>query len=159
MIDFSNFHIIIDTREQHPWSFDHMEKSISKLDTGDYSLKGLENLFCIERKGSVSEFANNITEKRFKDVVERMNKIPHAFLLFEFSFEDVLIYPVGSNVPKRMWDKLKISPKFILKHIVELQIKNNIKVVFCGDASNAEKMAISIMRKIYEYYGQPKADI
>lgn len=158
MIDFSNFHIIIDTREQHPWIFEHMEKSVSKLDTGDYSLKGLENLFCIERKGSVSEFANNITEKRFKDVVERISKIPHSFLLLEFNLDDVLQYPVGSNVPKKIWDKLKISPKFILKHLIELQILYNIKIVFCGDPSNAEKMAISIMRKIYEYYGQPKTN-
>jgi ERCC4-type nuclease len=159
MIDFSNFHIIVDTREQHPWAFDHMEKTVSKLDTGDYSLRGLENIFCIERKGSVSEFANNITEKRFKDVIDRMSTIQHAFLLLEFDLEDVLIYPVGSNVPKRMWDRLKISPKFILKHLIELQILHNIKVIFCGDASNAEKMAISIMRKVYEYYGQPKTDI
>ena len=159
MIDFSNFHIIVDTREQHPWSFDKMEKSISKLDTGDYSLKGMEDIFCIERKGSVSEFANNITEKRFKDVVERLSKIPHAFLLFEFDLEDVLIYPVGSNVPKRMWDKLRISPKFILKHINELQLLQNVKVLFCGNASNAEKMALALMRKAYEYYGQSKKDI
>lgn len=159
MIDFSNFHIIIDTREQHPWSFNHMDKSVSKLDTGDYSLKGLENVFCIERKGSVSEFANNITEKRFKDVISRMSQIPHSFLLLEFDLEDVLIYPVGSTVPKRMWEKLKISPKFILKHIIELQVIHNIKVVFCGDASNAEHMALSIMRKIYELYGQPKKDL
>jgi ERCC4-type nuclease len=159
MIDFSNFHIVIDTREQHPWSFDHMEKSISKLDTGDYSLRGLENLFCIERKGSVSEFANNITEKRFKDVTERLTNIKHAFLLLEFDLEDVLIYPVGSTVPKKMWDKLRITPKFILKHINELQILHNIKVIFCGDASNAEKMALSLMRKIYELYGQPEKNI
>jgi ERCC4-type nuclease len=159
MIDFSNFHIIIDTREQHPWTFSHMDKSVSKLDTGDYSLKGLENIFCIERKGNISEFANNITEKRFKDVVSRMNQIPHAFLLLEFDLEDVLIYPVGSTVPKRMWEKLKISPKFILKHIIELQVIHNIKVIFCGDASNAEHMALSIMRKIYELYGQPKKDL
>lgn len=159
MIDFSNFHIIVDTREQHPWNFDTMEKSVSKLDTGDYSLKGMEEIFCIERKGSVSEFANNITEKRFKDVVERLSKIPHAFLLFEFDLEDVLIYPVGSNVPKRMWDKLRIGPKFILKHINELQLLQNVKVLFCGNASNAEKMALALMRKAYEYYGQSKKDI
>lgn len=159
MIDFSNFHIIVDTREQQPWSFDHMEKSISKLDTGDYSLKGLEDIFCIERKGSVSEFANNITEKRFKNVVDRLSKIQHAFLLMEFDLEDVLIYPVGSSVPKRMWSKLRITPKFLLKHINELQILHNVKVIFCGNASNAEKMALSLMRKVYGYYGQPKKDI
>jgi hypothetical protein len=88
-----------------------------------------------------------------------MRRIPYAFLLLEFDLEDILIYPVGSNVPKKMWDKLKISPKFILKHIIELQILHNIKVVFCGDASNAEKMAITIMRKIYELYGQPEKNI
>lgn len=136
-----------------------MEKSVSKLDTGDYSLKGMEEIFCIERKGSVSEFANNITEKRFKDVVARLSKIPHAFLLFEFDLEDVLIYPVGSNVPKRIWDKLRISPKFILKHINELQLLQNVKVLFCGNAINAEKMALALMRKAYEYYGQSKKDI
>lgn len=159
MIDYSNFHIIVDSREQHPWNFEHMVSSVAKLNTGDYSLRGMEDIFCIERKASVSEVANNITEKRFKDVVERMSKIPHAFLLLEFNLEDIMIYPVGSNVPKRMWDKLKITPKFILKHLIELQLDYNIKILFCGDSTNAEKMAISIMRKVYEYYGQPKTDI
>lgn len=159
MIDFSNFHIIIDSREQHPWNFQNMVSSVAKLDTGDYSLSGMQDIFCIERKASVSEVANNITEKRFKDVVTRMSKIPHAFLLLEFNLDDIMIYPVGSNVPKKMWDKLKITPKFILKHLIELQLNHNIKVLFCGDSENAEKMAISIMRKVYEYYGQPKTDI
>ena len=80
MIDFSNFHIIVDTREQQPWPFEHMDKSVSKLDTGDYSLRGLEDIFCIERKGSVSEFANNITEKRFQDVIHRLSKGGYSYL-------------------------------------------------------------------------------
>lgn len=159
MIDFSNFHIIVDTREQQPWEFENMVKSVSKLDTGDYSLKGLENILCIERKKSVSEVANNITESRFKDVVARMSQFQYAFLLLEFDLDDVLAYPVGSNVPKKMWDKLKITPKFILKHLVELQLLHNIKVLFCGSPSSAERMALSIMRKVYEFHGQPKQDI
>lgn len=159
MIDFSNFNIIIDTREQHPWVFETMNKTVAKLDTGDYSLEGFEDKFCIERKGSVSEFANNIIEKRFKDVIDRLSKIEHAFLLLEFDLEDILIYPVGSTVPKRMWNKIKISPKFILKHIIEMQIHHNIKVIFCGNAENAEHMALSIMRKIYANNEQSKKDI
>ena len=35
----------------------------------------------------------------------------------------------------------------------------NVKIVFCGNAANAEKEALAIMRKIYEYHGQPKTDI
>lgn len=143
------FTIIVDTREQQPWMFDNYVVASKKLDTGDYSIEGLEHLLAVERKKSISEFANNITETRFKDVVERLSNIKYAFLLLEFDLEDVLIYPVGSTVPRRLWDKIKISPSFIMKHLLELQINHNIKVVFCGDASNAEKMAESILRKVH----------
>lgn len=143
------FTIIVDTREQQPWVFDNYVVANKKLDTGDYSVEGLEHLLAVERKKSISEFANNITESRFKDVVERLSNIKYAFLLLEFDLQDVLIYPVGSTVPRRLWDKIKISPSFIMKHLLELQIHHNIKVIFCGDASNAEKMAESILRKVH----------
>ena len=143
------FTIIVDTREQQPWVFDNYVVANKKLDTGDYSVEGLEHLLAVERKKSISEFANNITESRFKDVVERLSNIKYSFLLLEFDLQDVLIYPVGSTVPRRLWDKIKISPSFIMKHLLELQIHHNIKVIFCGDASNAEKMAESILRKVH----------
>jgi len=143
-----DFTIIIDTREQQPWSFEHYAKANKKLDTGDYSIEGLEKIIAIERKKSVSEFANNITESRFKDVVSRLSAIKYSFLLLEFDLEDILIYPVGSNVPKKMWDKIKISPSFIIKHLLELQLYHNIKVLFCGDSDNAEKMAEFILKKV-----------
>lgn len=148
MSNYDDFTIIIDTREQQPWVFNHYVTANKKLDTGDYSIEGLESLLAIERKKSVSEFANNITESRFKDVIERLQNIKYSFLLLEFDLEDILIYPVGSNVPKRMWDKIKISPAFIMKHILELQINHNIKVIFCGDSDNAEKMAEFILKKV-----------
>ena len=154
-----DFTIIIDTREQQPWSFEHYSVANHKLDTGDYSILGLEHLIGIERKKSVSEFANNITESRFKDVVIRMSQLKYSFLLLEFDLEDILIYPVGSTVPRRMWDKIKISPAFILKHILELQINHNIKVVFCGDSSNAQKMAEHILKKVNYIERFTKKDI
>jgi ERCC4-type nuclease len=144
-----DFTIIIDTREQQPWEFQNYAVANKKLDTGDYSIEGLENILCIERKKSASEFANNIVESRFKDVVMRMSQLKYSFLLLEFDLEDLLVYPIGSTVPKRMWDKIKISPAFLLKNIIELQINHNIIVYFCGDSSNAEKMAEYILKKIY----------
>ena len=158
MINYNDFHIIIDTREQQPWIFEHHSVSNEKLDTGDYSVRGLETTLCIERKKSVSEIANNITEKRFKDVIDRMKQYKYSFLLLEFDLEDILKYPVGSNVPKRLWDKIKISPNFIIKHLVELQIFFDIKVLFCGGSSNAEKMALSIMKKVFEIEHKPKQE-
>jgi hypothetical protein len=146
---YNNFTIIIDTREQQPWTFDNYAKAHKKLDTGDYSIEGLEHLLTIERKKSSSEFATNIVESRFKDVVMRLSQFKYSFLLLEFDLQDLLIYPIGSTVPKRMWDKVKITPSFLIKNIIELQLNHNIKVMFCGSASNAEKIAEFIFKKIH----------
>lgn len=150
MVNYNNFKVIIDTREQQPWVFDHCSTACRKLDTGDYSVEGYEDILCIERKKSVSEIANNITEKRFKDVITRMKTYKYAFLILEFDLEDVLSYPIGSNVPKHMWNKIKISPGFILKHLLELQLQDNIKVLFCGGPTNATKIATALMKKVFE---------
>lgn len=145
----TDFTIIVDTREQQPWTFDNYATAKKKLDTGDYSIVGLEHLLGIERKKSISEFANNIVEKRFIDVVTRLSRLKYPFLLFEFDLKDVLIYPVGSTVPKRMWNNIKISPAFLMKNIIELQLLHNIHIMFCGSSSNAEKMAEFLLKKVF----------
>jgi ERCC4-type nuclease len=144
-----DYTIIIDTREQQPWEFSHYTTASKKLDTGDYSIEGLQDIIAIERKKSVSEIATNIVEPRFKDVLERLKTVKYPFILLEFSLKDVLIYPIGSNVPRHMWDKIKISSTFILKNITDWELEHNIKVFFCGSASNAEKLATYLFNKIY----------
>jgi ERCC4-type nuclease len=151
MIDY--YTIIIDTREQQPWTFDNHITANQKLDTGDYSIQGLEHLLAIERKKSVAEIANNISEKRFVDVLERLSKIPYKFILLEFSLDDVYNFPIGSDIPKKLWPKLKISPKYLLKYLTEIQLNYGIHVIYCGDKSNAEKMAESIMKRVNEKHG------
>jgi hypothetical protein len=155
---YNNFTIIIDTREQQPWNFNDYTKAHKKLDTGDYSIEGLEHILTIERKKSSSEFATNVVESRFKDVVMRLSQFKYSFLLLEFDLEDLLIYPEGSTVPKRMWDKVKITPSFLIKNILELQLNHNIKVIFCGSASNAEKIAEFIFKKIHYIEMVKKSD-
>jgi ERCC4-type nuclease len=149
-MQYVDFTIIIDTREQHPWELKHYSKASRKLDTGDYSVEGLENLLCIERKYSISEFVNNMGEKRFKDVLERMKAYQYAFIIMEFNFSDILNFPVGSTIPKKVWDKLKISPSYIIKYITDIQMKYGIHILFCDSVVGAEKMALSIMRRVVE---------
>jgi hypothetical protein len=148
------FTIIVDTREQLPWEFGFHLTSKQKLDTGDYSIQGFENLFTIERKKSVSEIATNITESRFNDVLQRMGQIPHSFMLMEFTLDEVYSFPIGSDIPKKMWDKLRISGNYIMKYLIEAQLNHNIHLLFCGDSENAERTAVSIMKRIYEKYGK-----
>ena len=74
-INNEDFTIIIDTREQQPWVFEQYVVANKKLDTGDYSIEGYENIFAIERKKSINEIANNIIEPRFKDVLTRLAQL------------------------------------------------------------------------------------
>lgn len=155
----NDFTIVIDTREQQPWLFDNYTTASRKLDTGDYSIEGLEQFLCIERKKSVSEFANNIVESRFKDVVMRMSQLKYSFLLLEFNLKDVLMYPIGSTVPRKMWNKIKISPAFLIKNLLDLELKHNIKIIYCGNSSNAEKMAEFILKKVFYIEKQNRKDV
>lgn len=147
------FTIIVDTREQKPWVFPECKTIARKLDTGDYSIEGLEDVLCIERKNSVSEIANNIVEKRFFNEIERMGDYLYKYILLEFNLEDLLMYPIGSNLPRRTWNKLKIKSAYILKILTELQIKHDIHIIFCGSPKNAERMAFSIIKRVNEKHG------
>ena len=146
------FNIIIDTREQIPWEFKYHNTAKQKLDTGDYSIEGFENILAIERKKSVSEIATNLSESRFKDVLQRLSQIKHPFIVFEFSLDDIYNFPIGSDIPKKLWDKLKISGNYIVKRLIEIQLQYNIQMIFCDNASNAERFSTSIMKRIYEQY-------
>ena len=150
MADYSDFNIIIDTREQQAWEFPRHSTANKKLDTGDYSLGGLEDILCIERKKSVSEIASNITEKRFEDVLERMTKYKYTYMIFEFSLTDVLMYPQGSEIPRHKWKYIRISPNFILKKLSEYMVNYTIKIIFGDSPKNAEKIAMALMRRVYE---------
>ena len=152
-----DFTIIVDTREQHPWKFPYHTIANKKLDTGDYTIDGLEGVLCIERKNGIGEFANNMAETRFKDVIDRLAQCQHAFILLECNYDQMMNYPSGSTVPKKLWGNLRITPQFILKYINELAVHHNIHVIFCGCPAWAQKTALSIMKRVNELYGKKQS--
>jgi hypothetical protein len=116
----------------------------------------MENLLCIERKNGIAEIANNMTEDRFVDVIERMKTYKHAYILIECDYNQLMNYPIGSDVPKRVWKNIRISPGFILKFLTELSVHHNIHIIFCGSPAWAEKTALSIMKRVYSLYHEQK---
>lgn len=150
-----SFDIIIDTREQTPWHFtDACVNTIvcTSLKTGDYTIVGFEDILCIERKRSVSEIARNVTEDRFIRELERMAAFPYSFLICEFAISDILVYPMGSDIPKNRWRKIRIRAPFILKRLSQIMINYHIPILFCENAQNASTIALNIMKRTYEKY-------
>lgn len=152
-----SFNVIVDTREKICWDLASASPLVDdvisrKLDTGDYCVEGLEDLMCFERKKSVSELATNITKDAFERELIRMSEIEYSFLMLEFSVDDILKYPVGSDIPKKIWRKLRVKSEFIMSALARMQTKYQIHVVFCGDSSNAALIATNIMGQLYRKY-------
>jgi hypothetical protein len=116
-----------------------------KMDTGDYTLEGLEHFIVIERKGSVSEWAHNVLEKRFENELTRLNDFPHSFILLEFGIDDIMRYPIGSGVSKY---RTKIRGSFLLRRTIEIIMRNNINIIFCQN--KGKDIATSIFKRAFE---------
>ncbi len=148
--------VIKDTREQDGWYFPEDEYCggmIHKgLPTGDYTLFAMDDLLCIERKGSTGEFAHNLTEKRFFQELERMENFAHAFLVLEFDFNDILLFPARSGIPKSKWNRLKVNSKFILKKMTEIELNYKVKIMFAPH-NGIERVSL-IFKYISEKYGR-----
>ena len=150
--------ILIDTREQKPIDFSHdklIAQEIATLSTGDYTLKGFEDIVCIERKGCVEEFANNLGRdlKRFKNELERMQSFAHRYIICEFPISHLIKYPYHSN-NKKLQNIVMINGKYLLKTIIEIQMDYNVDIVFCDDRNHAEKVIVSIFKRVKERHGE-----
>ena len=154
--------VIKDSREQDGYTFEKFSGRyhqcngmvVRKLDTGDYSIEGLEDKVCIERKGRISELAINLgkDKHRFMHEIERMKDFEFRFLVLEFSLEDVMNFPEGSDIPEENWKSLKITNKYMLKMLIEFQMYDDIHVIFCGNKKNAKLVVNSILKRVNEYY-------
>jgi ERCC4-type nuclease len=147
--------IKFDTREKHPWIFydkfgNQLESIRTKLDTGDYTLEGYEDILCIERKESVTELAGNCVAKRFIKELDRMSSYRYAFLILEFGLSDILEYPKNLKLPARIKNKIKVSGNFILTRICQWSIDYNFSILPCGNRQNAQNMTLEIMKSIYK---------
>lgn len=155
----TNYKVIKDTREQEGWFFRPFGNCVGmeqrKLDTGDYSIVGLEDKICVERKGCVEELALNLGQDkaRFFREIERMAEFPHKFIICEFNAEELIKFPKDTRIPVKNKAAVKVTGRYMLKQLVELQLYNDINVVFCGDRYNAFLFVSSIFKRINERYG------
>jgi ERCC4-type nuclease len=159
-----DFTVIKDTREQDGYFFSKFNTCAGmvehKLDTGDYTIQGMEDKVCIERKGCVEELAMNLGSKKhtFLNEIIRMGDFPHKYLVLEFSLKDLLNFPKHTRIPIKNKAAVKITGRYMLKCLVEFEIWNNVHVLFCGDKHTAFLAVSSIFKRINEMYTTGRKD-
>lgn len=159
----AKYTIIRDTREQenNGWEFNPSDDNIfastitDTVKTGDYVVKGYEDIFTIERKGRLSEFATNINEGRFEQELIRMDAFLFPFIILEFEINDILVnWPHNAGIPKDKQSLIKTNKKFILKRMNEMLISHKTKIIFAGRHGKQE--AISLIKRFIELYVEKK---
>lgn len=158
------FTIVKDSREQEGYTFEPSKSNyhtcngmiVKKLDTGDYTVEGLEDKLCIERKASVTEFANNVGQDkhRFMQEIERMKSFPYKFIILEFSLTDLMDFPAGSGIKEKDFYKVKVTNTYMLKTLMEFQLFHGIHVIFCDSKKNAKWAVLSIIKRVNEIFNK-----
>ena len=132
---FSDFTIVIDTREQKPWAFDNSE--VKTLKTGDYSIVGYEDSIGVERK-SIADFVGSIgkNRKRFSAEMERASKIKHFCVIVEGSWFDLMTGNYRSN----------ILPASAVGSAIGIMARHGIPVIMAETRKQAEQLCSKFLR-------------
>lgn len=150
------YEILIDTREQTPWEFKPSKNCVGSrvatLKTADYTIAGYEHLVLLERKATPAEIARNLTNKAkraaFERELKRLESVPHAYVICEFTVAQLLAFPSNSGIPWRQRRYMKIKGPYLLKLVIELELAYKVRFVFAGD--KAKEYALSVFKRVIE---------
>ena len=133
------FTITIDTREQTPLPFSNIPTEAGTLQSGDYSIRGLEHLFAIERK-TIADLVGSVTRdrERFERELHRLRGFHFARLLVIGSEQQIANGQYRSNA----------NPKAVLHSMYALEIRYSVPIVF---SPTPQAAALLVERWAYWY--------
>lgn len=148
--------IIIDTREQAPFTFEGfesdvirgerypllIESTVGTLKSGDYSLGGHESEISIERK-SVEDLFGTIGRNgdRFERELIRLNDLEYAAVIVEGDWDRVIFDPPKFTT---------LDPKIIFRRVLSWQQKPETRRVhwwFCSSRRFAETVTLRALMR------------
>ncbi len=123
--------MLVDSREQSPLMFENYASEPATLTTGDYSLKGMESLFSVERK-SISDLTGSLTQgrERFTRELERLRG---------YEFRRLLIIGTRQQIQNHDY-RSRAAPAAVLGSLNALEVRFNIPVVFAGTRIHAAEL-------------------
>lgn len=148
------FTILIDQREKAPYFFTGLRAGsknscrplvvpteFAHLKTGDYSIAGMEDRICIERKSLADLYSTlGSNRDRFEREHERMTEFDFAAVVVEASIARVILNP-----PKES----RLLPKSVYGTAMAWMVRYNVPWLFVEDRVLAEKTTFKLLEKFY----------
>jgi ERCC4-type nuclease len=143
--------VLIDTREQAPFNLARFANWIegerrATLETGDYSVEGMEDMIALERK-SLNDLAGTLmhNRERFFRQCERMTAFKYRAILVEATYEQI-------KSPHRPVDGVAVHPNGLTGTLDALEARYLIPVIYTSShRALAEEKAASYLSKIFTY--------
>ena len=122
---FTPIPVLVDTREQRPWTLDPEMFTAERatLRTGDYTVRGLEDRLCLERK-QLGDFVGTVIGDwlRFRKELYRLAAFDVALVVVEADVSDVL---------ERRYES-EAEPASVLGRAHACLLDDGVPVVFWG---------------------------
>ena len=142
MSDQSTPTVIIDTREQTPWTFAELPTVRDTLDTGDYSVVGLRHVIAVERK-EPSDFVAccGHGRDRFKRELQRLRAYRFRLLVIE---TDARAIEAG---PLNPWWRSQLQPAHVMGALAAWTAQYELPVWLGGDHAAAGRFVERYLRQ------------
>lgn len=146
--------VLVDTRERAPFPIhdNHPnwiggERHVA-LKTGDYSVEGMEDLLCMERKSLPDIVACTVAHRtRFLAACDRLARFRWKAILIEATFEDIKGGFVQFDIPS------DVHPNAVCGTLDAIEAKFGIPVIYTSrNRSLATERAASWLSKHFTYW-------
>ena len=132
--------IVIDSREQAPYAFAGHQTEAGTLQTGDYSLAGLEHLISVERK-ELGDFLGCLTHgrDRFKRELQRLRGWRFRCIVIEATMGDILAHKYRSQ----------IAPAAVVGALASWQARYETPFILAGDRAGGEAFTLAFLSNVH----------
>lgn len=123
---------LVDSREQRPFRLEPLQTVRRGLQSGDYSILGMETSVALERKETGDLLACITHERpRFERELERLQGFAHRLIIVEGNWEQLASGDYRS----------KATPQSVTGSLLGWMSKYNVPILFAGDRCRAEQAA------------------
>lgn len=138
-----------DDREKDPWSLDYLGSGFKletmRLKTGDYTLKGMEKLVCIEKKSGWKELIGNVSNKanrvRFVKLLRRMEKFPVRIMVVHADPSKIMLTHTYGDA----------SPSILYGWFINIVIEYGVTLMPVGPKKRAQPIIRELLKRLVEY--------